>query len=291
MGLRDLLRRVKRRVVYGGYAWHVHAYLRALKSVKRPFGSGTGIHAVNLSFDTEIGFCMAFWRKEPESVVVGLGQKARATLTPFIGYLGTERIPCSVQIVAALLDRDLSTVDRFFDAGQRGLVARHRDLFRLTDDEVALLRSPLVEIGIHGLSHRPIATMGLEDARYEIVEAARLVEARFGKKPRWMSFPKNGVAHLEALAENGIGWWRGCEAASGRAGEIPEGLFYSTAVLNPSELRRVLRTLKKRYPDGFLLQLWGHFTEMPLEELKAGVEAIRAEGWTFAAVPEDYVHA
>src|SRR5688572_12469476 len=102
MGLPDLLRRLKRRVVYGGYAWHVHEYLKALKSVKRPFGSGTGKHAVNFSFDTEIGFCMAFWRKEPESVVVALGKKARATLAPFIGYLSAERIPCSVQIVAAL---------------------------------------------------------------------------------------------------------------------------------------------------------------------------------------------
>ncbi|HJV32682.1 MAG TPA: hypothetical protein VJ694_01515, partial [Patescibacteria group bacterium] len=133
MGLRDLLRRVKRRVVYGGYAWHVHAYLRALKSVKRPFGSDTGIHAVNFSFDTEIGFCMAFWRKEPESVVVGLGRQARATLPTFVEYLAAERIPCSVQIVAALLDRDLATVDRFFDAGQRALVTRHRDLFCLMD--------------------------------------------------------------------------------------------------------------------------------------------------------------
>lgn len=291
MGLQQILRRMKRRIVYGGYAWHVHAYLQALKRVKRPFGSGTGKHAVSLSFDTELGYCMPFWRREPEAVVVALSRQARSALKPFIEYLASERIPCCVQLVAALLDKDQATIGRFFDDEQRAIVARFPELFRLSDDEIALLQNPLVEIGIHGLSHRAIATMSLEDARYEIHEASRLVAERFGKRPRWMSFPKNGVAHLQVLAENGIGWWRSSEASSDRPGEVPEGLFYAPAVLNPKELRRLLRTLRKRYPDGFMLQLWGHFTEMSLEEFKTGVATIRSEGWGFASIPGDYIHA
>jgi peptidoglycan/xylan/chitin deacetylase (PgdA/CDA1 family) len=63
------------------------------------------------------------------------------------------------------------------------------ELYLSWDQVAAMARHPLVTIGAHTVSHRPLAALPLDEARREVVESRRRIEARTGRPVRHFAYP------------------------------------------------------------------------------------------------------
>lgn len=277
----DTLRRVKRRLLTGGFAETVYFFLTELEKEGGIFRYPENEFLVNLSFDFELGFGTTFWENNIEKSL-SYGRVARKNFVPIMQYLNREKIPANVQIVGALLDGDASSLP-IFNQTHRDVMSRKKNLFRVTEEDINLLNSPNIEAGIHGFSHRHFTSISAEDARFEMQNAVSNFEKNFGRKLEFMAFPKNCVGHTDIVRQYGIKFWRSDNQHPLSEFEIPLGHWFAPGVLGRDDLKKLLSLIKSKR-RGFLLNLWGHFTEMDARTFKELVEAIRESGWKFTTV-------
>lgn len=74
-----------------------------------------------------------------------------------------------------------------------------------------IARTPGQELGTHSFSHVPFGEPGMtaEAVTADLVAVAALWAERFGAPPRSLVFPRNQVAHVDAVRTAGIRIWRG----------------------------------------------------------------------------------
>lgn len=277
----NTLRRIKRRLLTGGFAGTVYLFLKKVKKEDGAFCHPDSQYLVNFSFDLELGFGTTFWEGNIEKAL-SYGKTARAKFIPIMKYLVQEKIPANVQIVGALLDPRVASLPVFSEK-QRNIMARHKGLFRLTLEDIELLKSPCIEAGLHGFSHRHFTTLSPSEADYEMRNAVDIFEKSFGRKPEFMGFPKNCVAHTGVVKKYGIKCWRADTEHPQRKFEIPLGHWFAPGVLDHHDLKKLLSTIRD-VRQGYLLHLWGHFTEMDVETFRELTEVIRDAGWEFTTI-------
>ncbi len=119
-----------------------------------------------------------------------------------LGYLASETLAQKQRAYDALywrmrripepdrvrLIRELAAQYRYdLDAQCRELIMDWRELRRFAND-------PLCTLGAHTVHHYELAKLPAIDARNEIEQSARVIEAQFGTRPRHLSFPIGGTA-------------------------------------------------------------------------------------------------
>lgn len=272
---RRIGRHIKRKLLYEGFSKPVYEFLRA------DYGGYSTRHVVNFSFDLEFAVNGAFWRHDFASAESS-GDKARKTLTPALEAFQKNRIPCNIQVLGALLDSEFASSPILTD-DQLAWMGKRPELLRLSDREKELLKSDMIELGLHGYSHRSFNTLSLAEAKEEIKNARQLFEDEFDKSPRFLSFPNNVISHSNILCEYGLTAWRGDSHIPVRDGEVPVGIWFSEDTLTPSELAKVLLKMKTR-KDGSLLHLWGHFTEMSPEKYLQYADVVSKSGFELVSL-------
>lgn len=69
-------------------------------------------------------------------------------------------------------------------------VAAHRESQIMNWNEIAELnKDPLCTIGAHTISHPMLARLSEKDAKFQVVESARIIEAELGERPKHFAFP------------------------------------------------------------------------------------------------------
>src|SRR3989344_3313222 len=255
----NTLRRIKRKLFTGGFAETVYLFLKEIETGDGIFQHPENTHLVNLSFDFELGFGTTFWEGNIEKAL-SYGKTARKNFIPITTYLRDENIPANIQVVGALLGSNVSVLP-IFNEREQNVVSKNSDLFQLTNEDTELLKASNIETGLHGFSHRHFTAISPEDADYEMSNATTNFIKHFGRKPEFMAFPKNRVAHTDIIDKYGIKCWRANTQKPTNLSEIPLGHWLALGVLGQSDLKKLLDILKNTR-TGFLLHLWGHFTEM-----------------------------
>jgi peptidoglycan/xylan/chitin deacetylase (PgdA/CDA1 family) len=102
----------------------------------------------------------------------------------------------------------------------------------LTWDEVRTMAGLGCEIGSHGLTHADFGTLPVEEARRDLVESRRLIEAQVGRRVRWFAYPFGEPENfrdelLPVVAEAG---YEGCVSSHG--GVVAPGM---TGLMLPRE--------------------------------------------------------
>ena len=277
----NFFRHTKRKLLTGGFAETVHLFLKDLEKQDGAFHHPDGKYVVNLSFDLELGFNTPFWEGDLRKALA-YGTSARNKFLSILGYLRKERIPSNVQIAGLLMNEDLATLSLFSPA-QREAIRSHRELFALSHEDMAMLTSPDIEAGIHGFSHRHFTELSSQDADYEMRNAVRVFEKKFGKAPEFMSFPKNYIAHTDVVKKHGVKCWRADRQHPATDFEIPLGLWFEPGVLGASDLGRLLAKIKESR-TGYFLHLWGHCTEMDVRVFAELLHVIKSAGWKCTTV-------
>lgn len=240
-----------------------------------------GTYSVNISFDLEYSYNSYFWNGD-YAQAVEYGKLAKDNFRSFMEYLSVKRIPCNVQIVGLLLEKE-EVVRALLTDAERACFESNREYFTLSSTERSSLRSPEIELGLHGYSHRIFKDISREDAEKEIRRACALFNEHFGISPTFMSFPRNVIAHTDLLKVAGIHAWRKNTQHTVTRQEYPLGLWFSPSNLNENDLKRFLKELRQRTP-GYTLHLWNHMTEMNIEIFRRLVAAIDEMGWTYTTV-------
>lgn len=253
----NILRYIKRRILTKGFSKPVYVFL---KELKRSNSNHIG-YFINLSFDLELAYNTAFLERDNQEGVK-YGQLARNNFEQISEYLNKNNIEYNVQIVGKLLEQN------------------NKELFHLSEKQIELFRNKNVEIGLHGFSHQLFTDLSKEEADLEVTNGIRLFKKEFNQGPRFMSFPKNKVAHLNVLQKHQIKSWRSDRQGVEIQGEIPLGLWFAPGNLSPRDLKRMLSIIKSKQ-DSFLLHLWGHFTEMDVDVFKNYINVIKDSGWKF----------
>jgi len=279
----DILRSIKRKVLTEGFAETVYLFLKEIEKEDRVFKHPDNEFLVNLNFDLELGFGTTFWEGNIAKSL-SYGKTSRKNLIPFLRYFSEEKIPANIQIAGALLDPEASNLSIFNDE-QRKAMFEHRDLFKLTDDDIELLKIPSIETGLHGFSHRHFTNISDTDAEYEIKSGVTKFQKHFQRNPEFMAFPKNCVAHTDIIQKYGIKSWRADSQHPNGELEVPLGHWFSPGVLGREDLKHALKTIKEK-KKGFLLQLWGHFTEMDARTFRELVGVIKESGWKLTTIKD-----
>ena len=279
----DILRRAKRNLLTGGFAKTVSLFLTDIGEEKGVFQHPIGKYLVNLSFDLEFGFGTTFWGQDIEKAL-SYGKISRTNLTPIVNFLREEVIPANVQIVAALLDSDIKTTS-VFNARQQKMMREQANLFRLTEEDIAILKSHKLEIGLHGYSHRHFTNLSEAEAEKEMLLATEIFQKKFHNQPEFMAFPKNDIAHTDIIRKYGIKSWRSDKEHTISRFGVPLGHWFAPGVLGQNDLKKLLSAIKEMR-QGYFLHLWGHFTEMDVDVLERLVEVIKEAGWEFTTVKD-----
>jgi len=280
----DILRYTKRRFLTQGFAKTVYLFLKEIEKENKTPHHLDGKYLVNLSFDFELGFGTTFWEENIEKAL-SYGETARLNFVPIMKFLEQEKISANVQIVGALLNEHPDTLS-IFNLRQREAMRERRHLFKLTAEDIQLLRSHNIEAGIHGFSHRHFTNISAQDAEYEMQNAVENFKRVFERIPEFMAFPKNEIAHTDILKKHGIKCWRANSEHPKDESEIPLGHWFAPGVLDPHDLQKLLSVIWS-FRKGYLLHLWGHFTEMDVDTFKELVGVIKNAGWKFTNV-KDY---
>lgn len=279
--MKPFLRYIKRKFLTRGFARTVYLFLKEVKKEGGVFNHPDGEYLVNLSFDFEFGFGTTFWESNIDKSL-SYGEMSRINFVPIMKYLVQEKIPANIQVVAALLDSETTSLP-IFNQDQQNAISRHQDLFELRAEDIELLKSPNLEVGLHGFSHRHFTDLSPEEADFEMQSAVNDFEKHFSRKPEFMAFPKNCVAHGDIIQKYGIKCWRADSEHPQSQYEIPLGHWFAPGVLDASDLKKLLQDIK-RVRQGYLLHLWGHFTEMNVDKFRALIGVIRDSGWKFTTV-------
>lgn len=72
--------------------------------------------------------------------------------------------------------------------------------------EVKELVAAGMTVGAHGLDHALLATLGHEEVRSQLSEARRLMEARLGRAPTWLSLPGGAGGPREVSVAREVGF-------------------------------------------------------------------------------------
>ena len=282
----NFFRHSKRKLLTGGFAETVYLFLKDLEKKEGAFHHRDGEYTVNLSFDLELGLNTPFWEGDIKRALA-YGQSAHDNFLHVLSFLQKERILSNVQIVGALLDENAATL-ALFNIAQREALRSKQELFTLSPEHIEILKSPSIEAGVHGFSHRHFTDLSSQEAHYEMRNAVRTFEGRMGFSPEFMSFPKNYIAHTDVVQKHGIQRWRADTQNPLADAEIPLGLWFAPGVLGAAYLHKLLTAIKASR-SGFFLHLWGHFTEMDARVFAELVHVIRSEGWKFTTV-KNYQH-
>lgn len=274
---RRAVRALRNRTLYGGFSPVAAEYLKRARATT----GRSGPAFVNLSFDLELALDGYFWRGEFRKALAA-GDAARRNLEPIVRLLTARGIPFNVQVLCGLLDRGFANAP-FLDAARKHVIAEHPELFRLTDEDVALLGHEAVVPGIHAYSHRTFDTLDRAACDRELELAIDHFVRCFGRRPRFMSFPKNRVAHADLLARHGVTAWRAETDSVSQPGEVPLGLWLSPATFTPNALTRFLDRIAHGGQGG-PISLWGHFHEMEAERFARYLDALQRTGLPIRAV-------
>lgn len=275
----NLARRAKRRILHGGYSVPV-AQLLSSPEPTAPDGRFT----VNLSFDLEFSMTSAFWR-ENYDYALDKGLEARKHFPAIARYLTRNDLPFNLQLLMSLADKQFLNWPGLAEE-QREIVQRHPHLFTLSDEDEEILSGKHMVLGIHGFSHRSFDQLTEDEAVWELKKSLEIYQEKFNTLPKFMSFPDNYVFHEHRATELGIQMWRGSKHNTVLPEEIPLGLIMTPNTLTPPEFRKILKYLRENRP-GYLLHLWGHFTECDLETFKEYLDAVTSTGFGFEAFPNN----
>src|SRR3989344_1420031 len=226
--MKNILRQIKRSLLSGGFAKTVYNFLKEVEKEEGIFKHPEGRYLVNLSFDFELGLGTTFWYGDSEKALA-YGKAARRNFVPIARYLRESNIPANIQIVGSLLEP-----------------SEHREPFRLTDEDLELLKSPNFEVGLHGYSHKHFTEISREEAEYEMKTAVKNFENQFGYKPEFMAFPKNLVSYTKILEKYGIKAWRADNQHPPDVHEIPLGHWFSPGVLGRDDIKRLLSIIRNK---------------------------------------------
>lgn len=276
-----ILRQLKRAFLTRGFAKTVNEFLKEVERGGDAHYYPAEKHLINLSFDFEFGLGTTFWDGDIQKAL-SYGKTSRINFVPIMKYLAEEKIPANVQVVGALFDQAASSLD-IFNNEQREVMLKNKELFSLTPEDINLLKTSNIEVGVHGFSHRHFTNLSSREAEYEMNKAISNFEKVFGKRPEFMAFPKNRVAHTDIIQKYGIKCWRADTEHPQDILEIPLGHWFAPGVLDSNDLEKLLSVIRNTR-KGFFLHLWGHFTEMDVETFRKLVEVIEDSGWKFTTV-------
>ncbi len=86
----------------------------------------------------------------------------------------------------------LEFLGRFCARHDYDLAAQCRDLIMDWDELAGLAADPLCTIGAHTVNHYELAKLDEADALAEMVDSARILEQRLGRRPDHFSYPLGG---------------------------------------------------------------------------------------------------
>ena len=280
-----MLRFIKRGVFTEGFSSPVYEFLKELRAGNpNTFHPDDGRFLINISFDLEFGFNSPLWERS-SSEAVNLGKIAKHNLLPTLAFFKKENIPLNVQVVCGLIADDFIS-QPFCLEKQRNTIIENRPLFEFSLEERKALVDSDIELGIHGFSHRRFSNLSQGEAETEIKKSVELVNTLLGSPPRFMSFPKNDVAHLSALKGTPIKSWRSNHQDVSLLGEIPVGLWFSPGNISSHDMARLLEEIKILRPQGYFLHLWSHFTEIESGALEEIIKVICGAGFSFTTFSE-----
>lgn len=288
--MRLFLRDLKRKVLYNGYAEPVHKFLTHIASSDTdPFHPPKGKYLINLSFDFELSLSTYFWDHDFMRAKE-YGTRAKVHYAPILKYVRAQRIPCNVQVVGMLLDSEF-TSPSYMDTAHKDFFLQNREICTLSNTDIEMITDDVIELGIHGHSHRLFTNMSSAEAIHEVRTAIKVLKERctsVGHEGVFMSFPRNKVAHEEMLSPCGVYAWRTNTQTVTSPRIVPRGQWFAPGVLSVSDMRRVLVEIRNKTPSYFL-HLWSHFTEMDVRLFIEYIDVFRECGWEFTTV-RSYLH-
>jgi peptidoglycan/xylan/chitin deacetylase (PgdA/CDA1 family) len=181
--------------------------------------------ALCISIDVELAW--GVWDK-PDPTTLGLVRtKERDIVQRLLALLQRYEVAATWAIVSQLLQR-----------GRDHTIARGEDALWYAPEMVEAIRTarPAHEIGSHSFRHPYFSMLDATTARGELAEARRVHDAH-GLEFRSFVYPRNLVAHGEALQEHGIAVFRSVDA----------GLLEMAGRLHPAA-RKVLNLGTKLLP-------------------------------------------
>lgn len=155
--------------------------------------------AFSISIDLELAW--GIWDRPSAEYHRLCAEKERAVVGALLSLLSSRQIPATWAIVARLLENADPPAPSPF--GER--IWYGPDLI-----EAIQRASPPQDIGSHGFAHLYFRDLDREAVRAD-VQSAHRVHQRHGLPFTSFVFPRNQVAHLESLAEEGIEVFRGVD--------------------------------------------------------------------------------
>lgn len=166
-----------------------------------------------VSIDLELAW--GIWDRPSEHYFAKCAELETRIVTALLERFERHAVPVTWAIVGRLLERDATAAAR----------TRYGDAIWYAPHLIDAIReaSPAHDIGSHGHSHRYFSELTAAEARDELA-AAKTVHLRAGLPFHSFVFPRNQVAHIDALGEAGIevfrsldrGWFMTVKERAGR---------------------------------------------------------------------------
>ena len=149
--------------------------------------------------------------------LVSLDETLGPQRKPFVAVTFDDGYRDNLTIALPLLEKYQVPMTLFVTAGFLG-----KEGFLSSDELLELSRHPLITIGAHGLWHRHFNQLSSDEARFELAESRRLLEAVTARKVDLLAWPygecNSGLEHLSAECGYRASWsvWKGTNSNHSR---------------------------------------------------------------------------